>query len=231
MSNLALPKTGCTSAESKQGGLRRSPSVSAMPKRGDGLAWRSTYSGLWLCTRFALFFETRTQSRTAEQAERRIKRSLNYAEAKPALAAEQQQYALSFSLSALCILLTLTRRLRVISNAYFDTPSGAFQPLWWKTRQKYIRWKSFPIPTNGDMRRLKYLQMGIFNWFAKAVVDTGWSLRRAEAVSARIRVYRFGSGDKVVCLWFVELLSGRIKRQDGEAWEKGALEQREIGIT
>ncbi len=53
MSNLALPKTGCTSAESKQGGLRRSPSVSAMPKRGDGLAWRSTYSGLWLCTRFA----------------------------------------------------------------------------------------------------------------------------------------------------------------------------------
>ena len=62
------------------------------------------------------------------------------------------------------------------------------------------------------MRRLKYLQMGIFNWFAKAVVDTGWSLRRAEAVSARIRVYRFGSGDKVVCLWFVELLSGRIKK-------------------
>ena len=154
MSNLASPKTGCTSAESKQGGLRRSPSVSAMPKRGDGLAWRSTYSGLWLCTRFAqsllrcfgftenrlhlgqtqtvpvwfgsrfaLFFESRTQSRTAEQAERRIKRSLNYAEAKPALAAEQQQYAPSFSLSAPCILLTLTRRLRVISNAYFDTPS------------------------------------------------------------------------------------------------------------
>ena len=53
MSNLASPKTGCTSAELKQGGLRRSPSVSAMPKRGDGLAWRSTYSGLWLCTRFA----------------------------------------------------------------------------------------------------------------------------------------------------------------------------------
>ena len=51
--NLALPKTGGTSAELKQGGLRRSPSVSAMPKRGNGLAWRSTYSGLWLCTRFA----------------------------------------------------------------------------------------------------------------------------------------------------------------------------------
>ena len=50
---LASPKTGCTSAELKQGGLRRSPSVSAMPKRGDGLAWRSTYSGLWFCTRFA----------------------------------------------------------------------------------------------------------------------------------------------------------------------------------
>ena len=49
----ASPKTGCTSAELKQGGLRRSPSVSAMPKRGDGLAWRSTYSGLWFCTRFA----------------------------------------------------------------------------------------------------------------------------------------------------------------------------------
>ena len=97
MSNLALPKTGCTSAESKQA---------------------------WLCSRFALFFESRTQSRTAEQAERRIKRSLNYAEAKPALAAKQQQYAPSFSLSAPCILLTLTRRLRVISNAYFDTPSA-----------------------------------------------------------------------------------------------------------
>ena len=180
MSNLASPKTGCTSAEFKQGGLRRSPSVSAMPKRGDGLAWRSTYSGLWLFSSLEL---------------RHI-----------------LQYALSFALSAPCILLTLTRRLRVISNAYFDTPSGAFQPLWWKTRQKYIRWKSFPIPTNGDMRRLKYLQMGIFNWFAKAVVDTGWSLRRAEAVSARIRVYRFGAGDKVVCLWFVELLSGRIKK-------------------
>ena len=33
------------------------------------------------------------------------------------------KYAPSFSLSAPCILLTLTRRLRVISNAYFDTPS------------------------------------------------------------------------------------------------------------
>ena len=96
MSNLASPKTGCASAKLKQA---------------------------WLCSRFALFFETRTQSRTAEQAERRIKRSLNYAEAKPALAAEQQQYAPSFSLSAPCILLTLTRRLRFISNPYFDTPS------------------------------------------------------------------------------------------------------------
>ena len=57
------------------------------------------------------------------QAERRIKRSLNYAEAKPALAAKQQQYAPSFSLSAPCILLTLTHRLRFISNPYFDAPS------------------------------------------------------------------------------------------------------------
>ena len=31
---LASPKTGCTSAEFKQGGLRRSPSVSAMFKQG-----------------------------------------------------------------------------------------------------------------------------------------------------------------------------------------------------
>ena len=128
VSNLALPKTGCTSAESKQGGLRRSPSVSAMPKRGNGLAWCSTYSGLWLCSRFALFFEARTQSRTAVQGERRIKRSLNYAEAKPALAAKQQQYAPSFSLSAPCILLTLTHRLRFISNPYFDTPSFSLPP-------------------------------------------------------------------------------------------------------
>ena len=34
MGNLATPKTGCTSAEFKQGGLRRSPSVSAMFKQG-----------------------------------------------------------------------------------------------------------------------------------------------------------------------------------------------------
>ena len=93
------PKAGCTSAKLKQA---------------------------WLCSRFALPFETRTQSRTAEQAECRIKRSLNYAEAKPVLAAKQQQYAPSFSLSAPCILLILTRRLRVISNAYFDTPSFFF---------------------------------------------------------------------------------------------------------
>ena len=33
------------------------------------------------------------------------------------------QYAPSFSLSAPCILLTLTHRLRFISNPYFDTPS------------------------------------------------------------------------------------------------------------
>ena len=33
------------------------------------------------------------------------------------------KYAPSFSLSAPCILLTLTRRLRFISNSYFDTPS------------------------------------------------------------------------------------------------------------
>ena len=51
---------------------------------------------------------------------------LHSAEAKPALAAKQQQYAPSFSLSAPCILLTPTRRLRVISNAYFDTPSFLF---------------------------------------------------------------------------------------------------------
>ena len=167
MGNLALPKTGCTSAESKQGGLRRSPSVSAMPKRGDGLAWRSTYSGLWLCTRFAQsllrcfgFTENRLhlgQKQCKSKAEtklvlamlRRSLRSLesklkpiglvrlsvctvfrdsnsvtnrsasrtqrasfylHSAEAKPALAAEQQQYAPSFSLSVPCILPILTRR-------------------------------------------------------------------------------------------------------------------------
>ena len=36
------------------------------------------------------------------------------------------EYAPSFSLSAPCILLTLTRRLRFISNPYFDTPSWHF---------------------------------------------------------------------------------------------------------
>ena len=34
------------------------------------------------------------------------------------------QYAPSFSLSAPCILLTLTHRLRFISNPYFDIPSS-----------------------------------------------------------------------------------------------------------
>ena len=48
---------------------------------------------VWFGSRFALFFESRTQ------------------------------YAPSFSLSAPCILLTLTHRLRFISNPYFDTPS------------------------------------------------------------------------------------------------------------
>ena len=50
---------------------------------------------------------------------------LHSAEAKPALAAKQQQYAPSFSLSAHCILLTLTHRLRFISSPCFDTPSCA----------------------------------------------------------------------------------------------------------
>ena len=44
--------------------------------------------------------------------------------AEPALAAEQQQQAPSSSLSASCILLTLTRLPRMFPNAYFDTPSG-----------------------------------------------------------------------------------------------------------
>ena len=161
MSNLALPKTGCTSAESKQGGLRRSPSVSAMPKRGNGLAWSSTYSGLWLCSRFALsllrcfgFIENRLhlgQKQCKWKAETKLvlamlRRSLRSLESKlkpvglvrisvctvfrdsnsvtkPALAAKQQQYAPSFSLSVPCVLLTLTHRLRFISNHYFDTPS------------------------------------------------------------------------------------------------------------
>ena len=45
------------------------------------------------------------------------------------------QYAPSFSLSAPCILLTLTRRLRVISNAYFDTPPEAKPALAAKQQQ------------------------------------------------------------------------------------------------
>ena len=209
MSNLALPKTGCTSAKLKQGGLRRSPSVSAMPKRGSKVGYAEAPPSRPCPSEGMAWHGARLTRGFGSALGLHCFSSLELSHIL--------QYALSFALSAPCILLTLTRRLRVISNAYFDTPSGAFQPLWWKTRQKYIRWKSFPIPTNGDMRRLKYLQMGIFNWFAKAVVDTGWSLRRAEAVSARIRVYRFGAGDKVVCLWFADPLSGRIKRQDGEA--------------
>ena len=127
MSNLALPKTGCTSAESKQAWLCTRFAQSLL--RCFGFTENRLHLGqtqtvpVWFGSRFALFFESRTQSRTAEQAERRIKRSLNYAEAKPALAAEQQQYAPSFSLSAPCILLTLTHRLRFVSNPYFDTPS------------------------------------------------------------------------------------------------------------
>ena len=38
------------------------------------------------------------------------------------------KYAPSFSLSAPCILLTLTHRLRFISNPYFDTPSSHCKP-------------------------------------------------------------------------------------------------------
>ena len=40
------------------------------------------------------------------------------------LARPRGLYAPSFSLSAPCILLTLTHRLRFISNPYFDTPSS-----------------------------------------------------------------------------------------------------------
>ena len=72
-------------------------------------------------SRFALFFESRTQSRTAVQAECRGHVCLHYAEAQPAFAAEQQQYAPSFSLSAPCILLTLTHRLRFRSCLKFFT--------------------------------------------------------------------------------------------------------------
>ena len=146
MSNLALPKTGCTSAESKQGGLRRSPSVSAMRKQAAprpkavqvegrdktrfGYAGRSLRSLesklkpilvlLSVCTVF------RDSNSVTNRSARRTQRAsfyLHSAEAKPALAAKQQQYAPSFSLSAPCILLTLTHRLRFISNPYFDTPS------------------------------------------------------------------------------------------------------------
>ena len=90
MSNLDSPKTGCTSTELK---LAR------------------------FCSRFALPFETRTQSRTAEQAERRGRVHLLSAEAKPALAAKQQQSLLRLALAP-CILLTLTHHLRFIPNPY-----------------------------------------------------------------------------------------------------------------
>ena len=60
-------------------------------------------SGLWLCARFALFFETRARSRTAVQAGRGWQIHPYSAEAEPALAAKLRQYAPSFSLSVPCI--------------------------------------------------------------------------------------------------------------------------------
>ena len=76
---------------------------------------------LSVCTVFRVSNSVTNRSASRTQ---RARFYLHSAEVKPALAAKQQQYAPSFSLSAPCILLTLTRRLRVISNAYFDTPSN-----------------------------------------------------------------------------------------------------------
>ena len=55
----------------------------------------------------------------------------------------------SRSLSASCILLTLTRRLRVISNAYFDTPSIRPEAVWAScylvpSWHRYSRWREAP---------------------------------------------------------------------------------------
>ena len=64
-----------------------------------------------VCTAF------RDSNSVTNRSARRTQRAsfyLHSAEAKPALAAKQQQYAPSFSLSAPCILLTLTHRLRFI---------------------------------------------------------------------------------------------------------------------
>ena len=77
---------------------------------------------LSVCTVF------RDSNSVTNRSARRTQRASFYmhsAEAKPALAAKQQQYAPSFSLSAHCILLTLTHRLRFISSPCFDTPSCA----------------------------------------------------------------------------------------------------------
>ena len=76
---------------------------------------------LSVCTVFRVSNSVTNRSASRTQ---RARFYLHSAEVKPALAAKQQQYAPSFSLSALCILLTLTRRLRFISNPHFDTPSS-----------------------------------------------------------------------------------------------------------
>ena len=81
---------------------------------------------LSVCTVFRVSNSVTNRSASRTQ---RARFYLHSAEVKPALAAKQQQYAPSFSLSAPCILLTLTRRLRFISNPYFDTPSSIDQTL------------------------------------------------------------------------------------------------------
>ena len=111
---MVLPKTGCTSAKLK-------------PCRFGSALGLHCFSSL----------ELSHEPQCKPKAEGKF--YLHSAEAKPALAAKQQQYAPSFSLSAPCILLTLTHsfslsapcilltlthRLRFVSNPYFDTPSG-----------------------------------------------------------------------------------------------------------
>ena len=76
-----------------------------------------------VCT---VFRDSNSVTNRSASRTQRARFYLHSAEVKPALAAKQQQYAPSFLLSAPCILLTLTHRLRFVSNPYFDTPSFAF---------------------------------------------------------------------------------------------------------
>ena len=95
MGNLATPKTGCTSAKFKPIGLVRHS----------------------VCTVFR--DSNSVTNRSASEGRGQI--YLDSAEAKPALAAEQQQYAPAFSLSAPCISPILTHRRKCHETFFFDT--------------------------------------------------------------------------------------------------------------